>query len=104
LTKENWTIRYLSDSAYWLYLAHLPLVISTQILIQNWPGPAVVKCLLLTLAITGFLLLIYDKLVRYRWLGTLLNGSRTRRYPSVPHGSAPETRPSLLPEQNSMNP
>jgi hypothetical protein len=37
------------------------------------------KCLLLTLAITGFLLLIYDKLVRYRWLGTLLNGPRSRR-------------------------
>jgi peptidoglycan/LPS O-acetylase OafA/YrhL len=79
LAKENRVIRYLSDSAYWLYLAHLPLIIGAQILIQSWPGPAVLKCLLLTLAITGFLLLIYDKLVRYRWLGTLLNGPRSRR-------------------------
>ncbi len=53
-------------------------MIGAQILIQRWPGPAVLKCLLLTVVITGFLLLIYDKLVRYRWLGTLLNGPRTR--------------------------
>jgi hypothetical protein len=79
LTKENWTIRYLSDSAYWLYLAHLPLVIGAQMFIQSWQLPAIVKCLVLTAALTGFLLLIYDKLVRYRWLGTLLNGPRSRR-------------------------
>jgi hypothetical protein len=78
LTKENQTIRYLSDSAYWLYLAHLPLIIGAQMVIQGWPGSAVVKCLLLTLAITAFLLLVYDKAVHYTWLGTLLNGPRTK--------------------------
>jgi peptidoglycan/LPS O-acetylase OafA/YrhL len=81
LTKENRAIRYLSDSAYWLYLAHLPLMIGAQMMIQSWPGPAILKCLLLTLAVTGFLLLIYDKLVRYHWLGMLLNGPRTRPRP-----------------------
>jgi len=90
LTKESRVIRYLSDSAYWLYLAHLPLIIGAQMLIQSWPGPAVVKCLLLTTVITGFLLLIYDKLVRYRWLGTLLNGPRSRRtHPTKTVGVAP---------------
>jgi len=78
LTRENRTIRYVSDSAYWLYLAHLPLILGAQIIVQGWPGPAVLKCLLLTLAITAFLLLVYDQAVRYTWLGTLLNGPRTK--------------------------
>jgi peptidoglycan/LPS O-acetylase OafA/YrhL len=78
LTRENRIIRYLSDSAYWLYLAHLPLIIWAQMVIQDWPGPAFVKCALLTLVVTGFLLVVYDKAVRYTWLGTLLNGPRHR--------------------------
>jgi peptidoglycan/LPS O-acetylase OafA/YrhL len=84
LTKENRAIRYLSDSAYWLYLAHLPLMIGAQTAIRGWPGPAVLKCLLLTLAITACLLLVYDKAVRYTWLGALLNGPRAkpRKQPS----------------------
>ena len=59
-------------------------MIGAQMVIQGWPGPAILKCLLLTLVITAFLLLVYDKLVRYRWLGTLLNGPRTR--PGKPPG------------------
>jgi hypothetical protein len=78
LTRENRTIRYLSDSAYWLYLAHLPLIIGAQIIVREWPLSALVKWLLLTVVVTGILLVVYDKLVRYRWLGTLLNGPRTR--------------------------
>ena len=78
LTRENRTIRYLSDSAYWLYLAHLPLILGAQMVIQGWSGPAVLKCLLLTLVVTAFLLFVYDRAVRYTWLGTLLNGPRRK--------------------------
>lgn len=78
LTRESPTIRYLSDSAYWLYLAHLPLIVLAQIVVSGWPLPAIVKFSLLTTVITGILLLAYDKAVRYTWLGTLLNGPRVR--------------------------
>jgi len=37
-----------------------------------------VKFVVLTVLISAFLLWTYEKLVRYSWLGTLLNGKRTR--------------------------
>lgn len=78
LTRENHTIRYLSDSAYWLYLAHLPLCIVLQVWLSQWRAPALVKFALLSLGLTAFLLLTYHFLVRYTWIGRLLNGPRKR--------------------------
>jgi hypothetical protein len=78
LTRENPVIRYLSDSAYWLYLAHLPLCISGQALISQWQAPTWVKLPLLSVTLTAFLLLTYHFLVRYTWVGRLLNGPRKR--------------------------
>jgi hypothetical protein len=71
-------LRYVSDSSYWLYLAHLPLVILGQHLIRNWPLPSGVKCLLLITVTSCLLLLSYEYLVRYTWIGRMLNGPRTR--------------------------
>jgi hypothetical protein len=78
LTRENPTIRYLSDSAYWLYLAHLPLCFAGQALISQWSGPAWIKLPLFTVALTAVLLLSYQYGVRYTWVGRLLNGPGKR--------------------------
>jgi hypothetical protein len=78
LTRENKTIRYLSDSSYWLYLAHLPLCIAAQAVIHAWPLPVWIKWPLLSIVLTGFLLLTYQYLVRYTPIGNLLNGPRKR--------------------------
>ena len=75
-SKTSKNIRYLSDASYWLYLMHLPLIILSQIIIQEWEFPATLKFLLICTVITAFLLLIYQNLVRYSWLGALLNGRR----------------------------
>jgi peptidoglycan/LPS O-acetylase OafA/YrhL len=75
---ENATMRYLSDSAYWLYLVHLPLIIAAQLAVKDWPIPALAKFLLIVAVVTSFLLWTYQTLVRYTWLGRFLNGPRAR--------------------------
>ena len=77
-TRANKTIRYASDSSYWLYVTHVPLIIGAQLAVRDWPLSSGVKYFLVLLAVTGLLLLIYRFLVRYTWLGRLLNGPSVR--------------------------
>ncbi len=77
-TVESSTVQYLSDAAYWLYLAHLPLIVGAQYCVRDWPYPAIVKFLLIVVVVTCFLLWTYQTMVRYTWLGRFLNGPRTR--------------------------
>lgn len=74
LKKENAFIRYLSDSSYWLYVIHLPLVIVLQFLVREWPINAFLKFLLINIATITLLLITYHLLVRSTWIGWLLNG------------------------------
>jgi len=80
---ENKRIRYISDSSYWLYLAHLTPMMAIQILISDWNYPHYVKFLLVCVVTTGVLLLMYEYVVRYTIIGTLLNGKRTREPPQA---------------------
>ena len=69
-------MQYLSDSAYWLYLAHLPLISRPNSRCGDWPIPAFAKFLLIVAVVTSFLLWTYQIMVRYTWLGRFLNGLR----------------------------
>lgn len=82
---ESPLLRYISDSSYFLYLAHLPLIIAVQSIVQNWRWPAFVKFVLLCVVVTGLLLFIYEHGVRYRWLGRFLNGPRPAQLIKKPH-------------------
>lgn len=75
---KNRVIRYLSDSSYWLYLAHAPLILIGQWLVKDIPVHWFWKFSLITLTTTALLLLSYHYLVRYTLIGTALNGLRVK--------------------------
>lgn len=79
LAKDRPWVRYLSDSSYWLYLVHLPLIILGQGLLLRTDLPPLVEFGVLTIVTTGVLLISYHLLVRYTPIGTVLNGKRTRK-------------------------
>jgi hypothetical protein len=78
LRREHAWVRYLSDSSYWLYITHVPLVIAAQVIVAPWPAPSYMKFILINAVVTAILLLSYQLFVRYTWIGSVLNGPRTR--------------------------
>ena len=76
-TLSNLNIRLSTNTSYWLYLAHLPLVIALQALVCDWPWPAWAKFLFMLSVSTILLLLSFQLLVRDKPLGWLLNGRKT---------------------------
>jgi len=82
-------VRYSSDASYWMYLAHLPLVLLIVpwigALALPWPATFIVSALLVTV----ILLWTYDRYIRYGSVGRLLNGPRTRPATTADANSEP---------------
>jgi ABC-type multidrug transport system ATPase subunit/peptidoglycan/LPS O-acetylase OafA/YrhL len=83
LAGESRARRYLADSAYWLYLVHLPLVAAIQVVVAPWRLHWAIKFPLLVGATLTLLLLSYHLLVRFTWIGELLNGRRRDGAPAA---------------------
>jgi len=75
--------RYIADASYWLYLIHLPIVMALQVAVSglDWPWPAKFATILLVALAVMFP--SYQALVRYTFIGAVLNGRRMPRQQKV---------------------
>jgi glucan biosynthesis protein C len=72
--------RYLCDSSYFLYLAHMPVLIAFQLLLRDVPLPPLAKIPLAFAGTIAVLLPLYRYGVRPTFVGAVLNG---RKYPGA---------------------
>lgn len=78
-SSESGVVRYLSDSSYWLYLAHQPLLYVLQIWVSDWDLPAELKFVFVCSLTIVILLALYELIIRYSVIGTVLNGKKRRK-------------------------
>ena len=76
LSRESKVMRYVSDSSYWLYVAHMPLVGLYIQLVKPMDWHPWIKFTVVCTAITVTLLITYQLFVRHTPIGWLLNGKR----------------------------
>lgn len=76
LPTQNRTLRYLSDSSYWVFMVHMMGTIGFGILLYNAALGAPAKMAINVLATSAACLLTYHLFVRNTWIGVLLNGKR----------------------------
>jgi ABC-type multidrug transport system ATPase subunit/peptidoglycan/LPS O-acetylase OafA/YrhL len=88
--------RYVADASYWIYLAHLPVVVAFQIWVGHWQLHWGVKYPFVLVGSFAVLFLSYHLLVRPSFIGQLLNGRRYRvwgRDPATPAPASPSPAP-----------
>ena len=79
LSARNHLLSFISDSAYWVYLLHLPMVVFWQTFLIPLPWPMGIKLAIVLLGTTIPCLVTYVVFVRYTPIGWLLHGKR--RFP-----------------------
>lgn len=80
LANASPVVRYFSDASYWMYIAHLPIVMAMQTLMMPFDLHWSVKFMAVNAVTCTVLLLAYRYCVRSSWIGLMLNG---RKYPKV---------------------
>jgi hypothetical protein len=76
LPTQNRVLRYVSDSSYWVFLVHMLGTIGFGATLFSQPFGPLTKMALNIVATTMACLLSYQVLVRYTFVGVLLNGQR----------------------------
>jgi peptidoglycan/LPS O-acetylase OafA/YrhL len=78
LKRENAAVRYVADASYWIYIVHIPVLLVLQGLIQPLDLPWFAKYSMTVGISFAIMFVSYDLLVRYSWLGAILNGRKVR--------------------------
>jgi len=85
------TRRYIADASYWLYLIHLPIVMALQVAVSGLDRPWPAKFAAILAVALPLMFASYQLLVRYSFIGAVLNGRR------APRNAAVRLQPQLLP-------
>ena len=99
-SKPRKWIRFVSNSSYWLYLAHMPLVDVLQIWVSDWGAGSdfwtkdnqwiLISLKLSFVTVTSTILLLGSYfLIQYTPVSMLLNGKRKRLFGAKPTPAAP---------------
>ncbi|WP_349253822.1 acyltransferase family protein [Bradyrhizobium sp. CB2312] len=73
------TRRYLADASYWLYLIHMPIVMALQLVLSQRDWPALVKFAIILVVAIPPMLASYHLMVRFTFIGAVLNGRRAEK-------------------------
>ena len=79
LNKPSAKIRYLADSAYWVYWVHLPLTFGLSKVAQQFELNSLTKSYVIMLFSTFIIYWSYNTFIRYSFLGDFFMGRRKSR-------------------------
>jgi glucan biosynthesis protein C len=91
LSDESPVTRYLSDASYWIYLMQLGTIAFFMMLTRPFDWHWSIKLSIMILGSMPILLVTYHFLVRFTWIGVILNG---RRHPRRNKSPLAEAAPS----------
>jgi peptidoglycan/LPS O-acetylase OafA/YrhL len=76
IKKESKVVNYLSDSSYWIYLIHVPIVILGQRLLYNVSMAPELKWVIVV-CLSYMILFPSYHMIRFTFIGTYLHGKRS---------------------------
>ena len=88
MSYESPVTRYISDASYWIYLMHLGTVSFFMLAIRPYDWHWSIKLAIMLTGSMAILLVTYHYLVRFTWIGAILNGRRHPRPAKAPMADA----------------
>lgn len=92
LSNPNPVTRYLADASYWIYLMHMTTIVFFLTLLRPYDLHWSIKFAIMVGGSMPILLVTYHYLVRFTWIGAILNGRRHPRR-AQPPAASPEPAP-----------
>jgi peptidoglycan/LPS O-acetylase OafA/YrhL len=87
LSNASPVTRYLADASYWIYLMHMATIAFFLTLLRPYDWHWSIKFAIMVGASMPILLVTYHFLVRFTWIGAILNGRRHPRRAQPPPAS-----------------
>lgn len=93
--------RYLADASYWIYLVHLPVLFYLQVAMRDLPLHWSLKFPVVLAVAVALLFASYHALVRFTFIGEVLNGRRHRRAAWAPLPGEVRPQPDVASETDA---